>query len=317
MQDERLDASDHSAIARREAPARWGDDVKQATHAGDFQIGDRVITCAVLDDGTRLVSQATLLASLGRNPRAKTNNGETILFAANLIPYLKPEVVQELSEPIQYRSPQGRKASGYRALLLPEICEAYLRARADGKLTPNQLTAAQAAEVLVRGLARVGIVALVDEATGYQEVRARQELQKILEAYVQAELRSWLKTFPDEFFKEIYRLQGWEYKPGTSKRTPYVGKLINKYIYEALPEGVLEELQRKNPRTEKGYRRYRHFQFLSADTGHPHLDKQISTVTTLMRISKTKLEFEELFERAFPPMQPKLSIVIDDNGDHD
>jgi len=63
---------------------------------------------------------------------------------------------------------------------------------------------------LIRGLARVGIIALVDEATGYQEVRARQELQRILEAYVQAELRPWIKTFPDEFFKEIYRLQGWE-----------------------------------------------------------------------------------------------------------
>ncbi|XVV14380.1 P63C domain-containing protein [Actinoplanes sp. CA-131856] len=310
---ERLDATDRSEIARRAAQARWGDDVQVATHAGDIVIGDQRITCAVLEDGTRVVSQATLLAALGRNRRAKTADGETVLFAANLMPFLSPEVVQELSEPIQYRPPQGPKAFGYRAVLLPEICDAYLRARAENKLTINQHTAAKAAEVLVRGLARVGIVALVDEATGYQEVRARQELQRILEAYVQAELRPWLKTFPDEFFREIYRLQGWEYKPGTSKRTPYVGKLVNKYVYEALPNGVLDELRRKNPKTEKGYRRHRHFQFLTADTGHPHLDKQISTVTTLMRIARNKHEFEDMFERAFPPLEAKLPIVIEYN----
>lgn len=57
-------------------------------------------------------------------------------------------------------------------------------------------------EALVRSLAKVGIIALVDEATGFQEIRARNELQRILE------------------------------------RTPYVGKLINKYIYEQLPPGV-------------------------------------------------------------------------------
>lgn len=126
----------------------------------------------------------------------------------------------------------------------------YLDARAAGKLNTKQQSVAAAAEVLARGLARVGIIALVDEATGYQEVRARDELRRILEKYVQAEFRPWLKTFPDDFFREIYRLQGWEYKPGTSKRIPYVGKLVNKYVYEQLPDGVLDELCRLNPRTE-------------------------------------------------------------------
>lgn len=116
------------------------------------------------------------------------------------------------------------------------VCEVYLDARTEGVLLHNQRVAAQAAEVLIRGLARVGIIALVDEATGYQEVRARQELQKILEAYVAAEFRPWVKTFPDEFFRQIYRLQGWEFRPGTSKRTPMVGKLIKHYIYEQLPQ---------------------------------------------------------------------------------
>ena len=93
---------------------------------------------------------------------------------------------------------------------------------------------------------------------------------------------------------------------GTSKRTSYVGKLINRYIYDELPEGVHEELARLNPRNERGYRPRKFHQFLTADTGNAHLDKQISTVTTLMWISRSKTEFEDLFERAFPPTQPRL-----------
>ena len=100
------------------------------------------------------------------------------------------------------------------------ICETYLDARDAGVLLANQQNAARAAEIIIRGLARVGIIALVDAATGYEEVRAREELQLILEKYVTAEFRKWLKTFPDEFFEQVYRLQGWEYSPGNSKRTP-------------------------------------------------------------------------------------------------
>jgi hypothetical protein len=199
---------------------------------------------------------------------------------------------------------------GYNAEILPAVCEVYLDARAEGVLLPNQRPAAAAAEILIRGLARVGIVALIDEATGFQEVRARRELERILERYVQAELRSWIKTFPDEFFRQIYRLEGWEYTPGTSRRTPYVGKLINHYVYEQLPPGVLPELQRLNPKTEKGYRAHRHHQFLTADTGNVHLDRQITVVTTLMRIAVDKTHFSDLFERAFPGPQPRLPLVV-------
>ncbi len=120
-----------------------------------------------------------------------------------------------------------------------------------------------------------------------------------------------MRTFPDDFFREIYRLHGWEFRPGTSKRTPYVGKLIKNYVYGQLPQGVVDELERVNPKNDRGNRPRKHHQHLTADTGNTHLDKQISTVITLMRISRNQEEFEEFFERAFPPAQPKLPLVID------
>jgi hypothetical protein len=306
-----------SEIARRGAEARWGQTIHIASHAGDLQIGDMVLSCAVLEDGARISNQSTVLRALGRNPeksrRARGDSPELrapFLLANNLQPFISDEL-RELSQPIRYRvqGESGIPSWGYPALMLPEVCEVYLRAADEKKLDFKQRPVAKAAAILVRGLARVGIIALVDEATGYQEVRARHELEEILAAYVQPALRTWIRTFPDEFFQEIYRLQGWAYKPGTSKRTPYVGHLVNKYIYEQLPPGVLDELRRLDPRTPRGYRAHKHFQFLTADTGNPHLDRQIATVTTLLRISNSKEEFEDLFDRAFS-LQMRLPLVI-------
>lgn len=309
-----MTSDQRSDAARKAAEARWGKTTMDATHEGAIRIGESAIDCAVLEDETRVLSQSTIMNALGRAPsmgrRSSTENRAPFLSAANLRPFVSTELA-EIESPIRYRLLRnGAVQNGYKAEILPMICETYLDARDAGVLLSNQQNAVRAAEVIIRGLARVGIIALVDEATGYEEVRARAELQLILEKYVTAEFRKWLKTFPDEFFEQIYRLQGWEYRPGNSKRTPYVGKLINRYVYEQLPENVLEELQILNPRDGKGRRRRKHFQHLTADTGSPHLDKQISTVTTLMRVATTKQEFEDLFERAFPPPEPRLPLIL-------
>jgi len=191
------------------------------------------------------------------------------------------------------------------------VCEVYLRARDAGQTRKHQQHIVEACDLLMRGLARVGIIALVDEATGYQEDRAKNELQKILEKYIAPELMRWTKRFPDDFFRHIYRLHGWAYQPGTAKRTPYVGKLINRCVYEELPPGVLDELRNRNPVIDKGYRQFRHHQFLTDHTGHPHLDRQITAVLTVMKVSDDREDFEENFKKAFEkPIQGRLPLVV-------
>ena len=200
-------------------------------------------------------------------------------------------------------------------MLLPEICEVILDANKAGALKSNQQQLAEMAEILIRGFARIGVIALVDEATGYQEERARDELARILEAYVQEEYRPWTRMFPEEFFRQVYRIHGWPYKPGNAKRTPLVGHVINKFVYGQLPTGILEELRRLNPIAESGYRKRKHFQHLTADTGNEHLDRQITSVITLMRVSDSKEELEHHFAKAFgrpsPGIQGKLPLVLD------
>ncbi len=306
-------------IAREAAETRWGSVVPKAAYTGELKIAGRTIGCAVLENGKRLLTQETFLKAIGRAAKAKAGTGSMslvdglppFLAAANLKEFITPEL-KESTNPIVFRVPKrGGRAFGYDAMLLPMVCEVYLKARDAKKITKTQEHIVAACDLLVRGLSHVGIIALVDEATGYQEVRARDELTKILEAYIAKELMPWTRKFPDEFFEQVYRLQDWPFKPGVAQRTPYVGKLINKYVYEQLPPGVLDELRRLNPVTDKGYRRHKHFQFLTADTGNPHLDRQISAVTLLMRISDDKNHFLTNFEKAFPKNGRQLRLPLE------
>lgn len=305
-----LTAERRREIAAQAALVRWresGAPVK-ATHAGAIRIGDMTLDCANLPDGRRVIGESTIMQALGRGYSGYYSQRDAAgpavlaryLSPAALRPFIPKDLMELQSRQIAYITPHGSLAKGIQAEALPKICRVWIEARSAGKLRGAQLATAKKAEILSFGLAEVGVIALVDEATGYQAERARDELQKILEAYISRELLPWTQRFPDEFFRQIYRLHDWEFKPGTIKGPRYVGKLINKLVYQPLPPGVLEELKQKNPPNERGYRRYRHHQFLTEDVGHPHLNRQIIEVTTLMRVADSKAGFEALFRRAFP-----------------
>jgi hypothetical protein len=108
--------------------------------------------------------------------------------------------------------------------MLPEVCWVYHDAQAAGKLLPSQKHIAEYCGILLRGLTNVAITALVDEATGFQEIRTRNALQKILERDVTKELQPWVKTFDDEYYKQIFRLNGWIYDPSSVKRPSVIGR---------------------------------------------------------------------------------------------
>lgn len=307
-----------SGIARRAALARWDAGLPKALVDGQISIAGRIIDCAVLENGKRVLTQESFLTAIGRSSRPKAGTGilldgmPSFLAAENLNPFITDEL-RESTTPLAYLTLSGRKAYGYDALLLPMVCEVYLKARDKDALHYTQKNVVIICDLLTRGLARVGITALIDEATGYEELKDKRELNRILEAYIAPELRPYMPMFPHEFFKQVYRIHGWNYKGEGATQSPrYVGKFINKYVYDQLPPGVLPEIQKRNPVVETGRRRYKNSQFLTGETGIPALDKQVANVTVLMRIAENKQQFSDFFERAYAEYyQRRLPLVID------
>lgn len=321
------------AIARQAAEVRWqrqskememAGTLRRATHEGQLTIGDMILNCAVLEDGTRVISERGITKALGqtrggdslrRGQLAPGASARLPLYVAplSLRPFISPSLTSALSRPLihlQKRS-GSRPVYGVEAVLLPEICNVWLKARDAGVLVEARKPLADKADLLMRGLAQVGVVALVDEATGYQWERDQNELQRILAAYISADLLPWTKRFPEDFYRELFRLRNWQYSPPSVARPKLVGKLTAELVYQKLPQGVLQELRAKNPTIKPGLRRYHLHRFLTQDIGNPHLEKQVVAVTTLLRAAPNWAIFKKLFDRAFPPLQPMLHGMDD------
>lgn len=306
---EALSKTERSEIARRAADARWN--IPQATHDGSFPIVDQRIECAVLDDGRRILGQQSFMAAIGRTGKpTRAEQGDdassfttpAFLDADNLKPFIG-EDLRSPSRYIVYRTKNGRRAFGYEARLLPLVCDVYLAARRAGVLTEKQTRIADACELLVRGLAQLGIVAMVDEATRYQEVRDKHALQAILDQYLRREFAAWAKRFPDEFYKEMFRLRGWTWKHMNPAGGPRcVANYTKDLIYCRLAPGILAELEERNPIQESGRRKAAHHQWLTEDVGHPALAQHLHAVIALMRISPDGdwCNFMRMLDRAFP-----------------
>ena len=273
----------------------------KVSYSGKVTIGKKELSCAVLDNGERILTNTAIFQAFDRPRKGKPSeeyrlkNVPAFITANNLKPYIEREFNDE-DFSIEYER-NGRILTGYKAEILPRICDIYLSARDDGVLTENQKPLAIASDILMRSLAKVGIVALIDEATGYQYERDARALQELLAQYVAKEFLPWVKTFDDEFYIQMFRLRGWDYN-GRFK-TPYAGVLTNFLVYNRLPQGVLEELKKNNPILDKGYRKYKLHQGLTKDKGYTHLKQHLSTVTTMMKGFDTWDEFEPVFRKAF------------------
>ncbi len=314
----KLSAKRRRDIAKRAASARWeADDLPEAiASSGDtpLQIADVELDAYVLEDGTRVLSQAGFLQALGRNKRAATRSQTVppMLQGAAFTPFLTPEIL-EASTPIAFRAPNRKRANGYPAELLPQVCELYLKARDAGTLAPNQRAIAVQADVLMRAFATVGIVALVDEATGYQELRARDALTKILEAFIAKELQAYVRTFPPEFYSEMFRLRDLDYPTESVKRPQYFGHLTNDIVYRRLAPGVLDELKRLTPRDDKGRAKAKYFQRLTSNLGYPKLREHLGSVVTIMKLSRDWTDFSRKLDQLHPRLGDTIPLPFDED----
>lgn len=250
------------------------------------------------------------MKSLGRTWRGRKYPGTELpvfLEANNLKPFITSETELVL-KPLHFMVSKTANGEGYKAESLPLVCDVYLRAREANALRGAQKIVAQKCEMLVRSLSKIGIIALVDEVTGYQELRDKKALQEILDKYLLKEFAAWAKRFPDEFYKQMFRLRGWQWRGMKVNRPSVVGKYTNDLIYQRLAPGIMDELKKRNPRDEKGHREGKHHQLLTPDLGIPALQNHLFATTKFMEAAATWDQFYRSMQRAFPKLNSNMVL---------
>lgn len=324
-----LSSEERREIAKKAAQTRWDKvkDVPQAAYSGKLTIGDMSFPCSVLSDGTRILTQTDFMRGMGMYYSgwvAKNRSAEDVaadvphfLSFRSLKPFVERHLGNLQSIIVKYRTERGSLAHGIKAEIIPKICDVWLDAQEEGKLGPRQIKIAQKARLLIRALANVGIIALVDEATGYQRDRASDALALILEQFIAKELQPWVRTFPDEYYEELFRLRELNYPVDTVKRPQYFGHLTNDIIYKRLAPGVLEELKKSTPKTPAGRPRHQFHRILTPNLGHPKLREHMASIVTIMKLSDSYVDFYEKLNRLHPRYEETLALDFMFDGEKD
>lgn len=315
---QKLSAEERRLIAQKAALAKKElASLPKATHGTEdnpLKIGGIEIPCYVLEDGRRVLTRAGLQVGIGMSTSGATRAGEQRLAlfmgglaeragAAGDLALQKrcSELATQLANPIRFR-PKSVNAAwlGYEATILADMCDVILAARAEKRLSHLQEHIAERAEILVRGFARVGIIALVDEATGFQRDREKDALAQILEAFVAKELQPYVRTFPNAYYEELFRLYQLPYPPAKNKswRPGFIGNITNDVVYNRLAPELLPELKKAASRAE---RKSRLHQWLTQEIGHPKLREHLASVVAILKLSRTPAEFQENVNRIHPP----------------
>ena len=297
-------------------------DIPQAEYSGQITIGDMVFTCSVLSDGTRILTQTDFMKGMGmyysgwiakNRPQEQSADLPHFLSFKSIIPFIDRHLGNLQSIVVKYKTPGGSTANGIKAEIIPKICEVWLDADKSGKLGARQKKIAQKAEILIRALAHIGIIALVDEATGFQDKRVKNALETILNKFLLEEAKKYEVTFPLQLYKEWFRLNNWEWRPENAQKRPKIlGKWTNQYIYARMAPHLLEELKRRNPKNEKGNLKDKHFQYLTDDIGEPRLREFFGGHLALAKATTTWKKYIRLVERAYPQFGDQFALFEDE-----
>lgn len=296
-------------------------------HEGKLDLGGFQIDCFVLEDGTRMLSAREMQRAL----KMVDDDTSYQVAGTRLLRYLdqkslKPFIYKEKDE--DHYNPvdcyQGdKKVNGYEATVLVDICDAFMEANKNIPLSSRQKIIAEQCEILIRSFAKVGIIALIDEATGYK--KAQDEYQRLVGMYIAEELRPWLSTFEENYYRDIYKLMDWDWSLHTSgvwKNHPqYVGKITNDIVYNKLPRGVIDELNKLNPKNDKGNRKHKHHQFLSENVGYRELLQHFGKLSVIFsmygkgKYKEAKAHIDSLLPdfREWSQMQLDMPISADNH----
>ncbi|GLK68108.1 P63C domain-containing protein [Hansschlegelia plantiphila] len=308
----KLSSEQRRDIAKAAAQARW-DRIKnpsglpEADSDGVLKIGEVSLEVYRLKDGRRVISKRAMAAALGLQSQGGNAFMRT-MSRKGLRSGLTQKLLFRIENPIHFRGLGTDLADGYDVEDLIEVCDALIVARNEKRLHPSQSFLAQQAEIIVRSCAKIGIIALVDEAVGYVD-RRKDEYRKLFDTFVSGEVRQWGKEYPPKFFDMIYALYGLKRSdPNQTRHPQFFGHFIRRFVYFPLAHSrgaILEMLDEKNPVVYAGGgRRYKLFQFLSDEIGIDALRQHLWQTIGIGSAARDRGQFERAFYRAFPESVP-------------
>lgn len=315
----KLTPEERKELAKKAAEQRWAMENAMpkpvpaicGSEESPLMLDDIEVQCYVVEGDKRIITLSGMQSALGLNLGGGA--GRLAEFIARIDPNSANAngLAVRLESPIRFTPPKGGKAAfGYEHDLLADICEVLLDARSQNKLTPRYLQFAARAEILIRAWAKVGLVAMIDEVTGFQYVRRRDALAELCRKYISDKLMPWTKTFPDEFYVQIFRLKGWNFSMlrAGDKKPSCVGRYTRNIVYERMPVPVILQLEHLNPVAGEGSRVHKHHQFLTRDIGHPELRLHLEKVVMLMELSDSWDEFRSKLRRVMPKKWEQLEL---------
>lgn len=267
-----------------------------AIHRGQLNIVGLEVPCYVLDNGVRVIGRtaATEVLTGIRGGGAL----EKYIAVRALEPFISKDMLLERMVPFRLPEVEGldKAVKGLPADLLIDMCQGFVTAleyhyRPDSphpKMTARQQQMAIKASMFLSACAKVGLEALIDEATGYQYERQDDALQVKLAAFLEGEMRKWEKTFPDDLWKEFGRLTGWQGQ--LNKRPKYWGKLVMELIYEKLDPDVAKWLKEHAPAPKYGQN---YHQWLSGQYGLKKLVEHIWMIIGMARTCENMTELRD------------------------
>lgn len=269
---------------------------------GVLPIGDDGLSVYVLDDGRRVISRTGATTSLTGTPGGDL---ESYIKVAALRPYLpvdlEDQMIEFVLEGVTHKTVRGITAETFL-----EICRAYVTAAQDSALqTDRQKAIAAQAAMFLAAVAKVGLIALIDEATGYQYARAEDALQIKLRMYLEDEMRKWEKTFPDQLWAEFGRLTGWS--GSVNQRPKYWGKLVMELVYDYLDKDVADWLRENAPEPRHGQN---YHQWLSGQYGLKRLTEHLWMLVGMAAACQSMPELKQKMAERFGRQPVQFTLFM-------
>lgn len=319
-----LSVEKRSEIAKKAAEKRWSkntDVIDPNTKRAIFgspekmlRIGNVEIECYVLEGGTRVLSGRGMQQAIGLGGEAKTHGSKLREFLSftSIKPFVNNELAMAIENPVRFTRPGkgGVPAIAFEATLLIDLCEAIVRARDAKGFRESWLPLVYQAQIITLSFAKAGIISAIDEVTGYQDVREKDAIQKIIDKYLTDYANKWSKIFPDVFWEKLLRIKGYETYIGL-QRPSFVGHWVNDIVYDRLAPGIREKLKTLNPKTEKGHRKFKNHQFLTDDHGVPELKEHITKTMVLMDAASNNRDFDRLLNKSLPKFGSTMELPLD------